>query len=268
MLKTKYLLLCASLLFTSTVFTACDDDDDSSSSNSSTSDSTSEKLLKSTTETDYEVANGEIGASDGSYAYTYTYDSKGRVIGLTENDPYGIEKTVMTYNGKHVTTVSTTTEEGETTTEIDSSILLNDEGNVVRYLSKEETADHVVFNDTVFCSYENGFLVSAIGKKCNLTYTFENNCLKTSNDDGLVTYYYTDETTTTPIVRKGNWEGKFHMGKSSVYLPVKEVETSEGNTYYLKWTLNADGYPVKCEKRMYDSSNKLSGYSVNTYTWQ
>jgi hypothetical protein len=111
MLKTKYLLLCASLLFTSTVFTACDDDDDSSSSNSSTSDSTSEKLLKSTTETDYEVANGEIGASDGSYAYTYTYDSKGRVIGLTVNDSDYNYKCVISYNGNHVKMIKTETTE-------------------------------------------------------------------------------------------------------------------------------------------------------------
>jgi hypothetical protein len=27
------------------------------------------------------------------------------------------------------------------------------------------------------------------------TYTFENNCLKTSNEETLITYYYTDETT-------------------------------------------------------------------------
>ena len=256
--------MCASLLFTSTVFTACDDDDDSSSSNSSTSDSTSEKLLKSTTETDYEVANGEIGASDGSYAYTYTYDSKGRVIGLTEGDSYTC---VISYNGNHVKTIKTSTENGKTTTKIDTSALLNEEGNIIRYTTEDETSEGVEFEDTVFNSYENGFLISEKWKNHSYTFTYENNCLKTRNNDGLVTYYYTDETTTNPIVSKGNWEGKILSGKRSAYLPVKEVY--DNDYYSFKWTLDAEGYPVKSEMRGYDSSNsKLREYSVTTYTWQ
>jgi hypothetical protein len=99
MLKTKYLLLCASLLFTSTVFTACDDDDDSSSS--------TEKLLKSTTETDYEVNDGEIGASNTFIVESYVYDSKGRVIGFTVNDSDYNYKCVISYNGNHVKMIKT-----------------------------------------------------------------------------------------------------------------------------------------------------------------
>jgi hypothetical protein len=118
MLKTKYLLLCASLLFTSTVFTACDDDDDSSSSSSSTS----EKLLKSKTETSYDVTDGEIGASNTFIVESYVYDSKGRVIGFTVNDSDYNYKCVISYNGNHVKMIKTeTTENGKTTTEIDTS---------------------------------------------------------------------------------------------------------------------------------------------------
>ena len=255
MLKTKYLLLCASLLFTSTVFTACDDDDDSSSS--------TEKLLKSTTETSYEVNDGEIGTSDGSDVCTYTYGSKGRVIGLTEGDSYTC---VISYNGNHVKTIKTSTENGKTTTKIDTSALLNEEGNIIRYTTEDETSEGVEFEDTVFNSYENGFLISEKRGNHIYTFTYENNCLKTRNNDGLVTYYYTDETTTTPIVSKGNWEGKFLSGKRSAYLPVKEVYDNDGY-YSFKWTLNSDGYPVKREMRGYYNS-KLSEYSVTTYTWQ
>jgi hypothetical protein len=256
MLKTKYLLLCASLLFTSTVFTACDDDDDSSSS--------TEKLLKSTTETDYEVNDGEIGAINTFIVESYVYDNKGRVIDFTVNDSDYNYKCVISYNGNHVKMIKTETNKGKTTTEIDTTGLLNEDGNIIRYTVENEAGDGV---DTVSLFYENGFLISEKWKDSISTYTYENNCLKTS-DNGTWTYYYTDETNTVPIVSKGDWEGYYLRGKCSAYLPVKEVETSEGNTYYLKWTLNADGYPVKCEKRMYDSSNKLSGYSVNTYTWQ
>ena len=255
MLKTKYLLLCASLLFTSTVFTACDDDDDSSSS--------TEKLLKSTTETSYEVNDGEIGTSDGSDVCTYTYDSKGRVIGLTEGDSYTC---VISYNGNHVKTIKTSTENGKTTTKIDTSALLNEEGNIIRYTTEDETSEGVEFEDTVFNSYENGFLISEKRGNHIYTFTYENNCLKTRNNDGLVTYYYTDETTTTPIVSKGNWEGKILSGKRSAYLPVKEVYYGE-SSYSYKWTLDAEGYPVKREMRGYYNS-KLREYSVTTYTWQ
>jgi hypothetical protein len=129
MLKTKYLLLCASLLFTSTVFTACDDDDDSSSS--------TEKLLKSTTETDYEVNDGEIGASNTFIVESYVYDSKGRVIGFTVNDSDYNYKCVISYNGNHVKMIKTDQINGKTTTEIDTSGLLNEEGNIIRYTTEE-----------------------------------------------------------------------------------------------------------------------------------
>jgi hypothetical protein len=130
MLKTKYLLLCASLLFTSTVFTACDDDDDSSSS--------TEKLLKSTTtETDYEVNDGEIGASNTFIVESYVYDSKGRVIGFTVNDSDYNYKCVISYNGNHVKMIKTDQIKVKPLPEIDTSGLLNEEGNIIRYTRRK-----------------------------------------------------------------------------------------------------------------------------------
>jgi hypothetical protein len=119
---------------------------------------------------------------------------------------------------------------------------------------------------------------------CTAIYTYENGNLITENykwsdtDYDNYSYYYTDNNTKNPIPTEaicridedGLNPTRGMYGKPSTNLPVKYIEKDsyEEYTIYYTWTLDSDGYPVKCEQKTYDSSNVLSDYEITTYTWQ
>jgi predicted secreted protein len=274
MLKTKYLLLCASLLFTSTVFTACDDDDDSSSS--------SEKLLKSTTEIGSHYFNNGVLDTTKMDTIVYNFNYKeGKLIEINSNGVNG-KQTIITYKGDSVIVKSTYTDDI-----IEEKSKIGNSGYIEWSESKDSYNGGELRIDTTLCSYNNGYLVKRIEKSntdpCTAIYTYENGNLITENykwsdtDYDNYSYYYTDNNTKNPIPNKSSFvdadepnpTGSMY-GKHSTNLPVKQVEKdSDGErTTYYTWTLDADGYPVKCEQKTYDSSNVLSDYNITTYTWQ
>ncbi len=278
MLKTKYLLLCASLLFTSTVFTACDDDDDSSSSSSSTS----EKLLKSKTETSYDVTDGVVDTTKkDTDVNNYIYNAEGKLTEVNSNGQYKYQ-TVITYKGDSIIIKLIFSYKSS---EIKAKI--GNSGYIEWSESKNSYNGEELRIDTSLCSYNNGYLVKRIEKSntdpCTAIYTYENGNLITENykwsdtDYDNYSYYYTDNNTKNPIPNKSSFvnadepnpTGSMY-GKHSTNLPVKQVEKySNGErTIYYTWTLDSDGYPVKCEQKTYDSSNVLSDYEITTYTWQ
>ena len=276
MLKTKYLLLCASLLFTSTVFTACDDDDDSSSS--------TEKLLKSETciRANYSTNEGVDTTKLDSNIYNFIYNAEGKLIGINSNGEEA-SQTIITYEGNSIISKSTYTGGfGEANMKIGNS------GYIEWSESKDSYNGGELRIDTTLCSYNNGYLVKSIEKgntdPCTAIYTYESGNLITGNYKWSDTeyenysYYYTDNNTKTPITNRSNCRidedglnptGGLY-GKPSTNLPVKYIEKDSYDEYttYYTWTLDADGYPVKCIKKGYNKSNALSVYEITTYTWQ
>ena len=260
--------MCASLLFTSTVFTACDDDDDSSSS--------SEKLLKSATETSFEVNDGVIDKTKAdTFFFNYTYNAEGKMTGYKSSE--GI--TTITYKGDSIISESIG----------NHHIIKKEKIGTSGYIEYSTSRDSNILDgsryiDTCFFSYNNGYLVKEITKNWDpntATFTYENGNLITANYKWSDTeyendsYYYTDNNTKTPILNKGGICTytdfyRYMIGKESENLPIKCVQgnSMEEHTIYYTWTLDSDGYPVKCEQKTYDSSNVLSDYNITTYTWQ
>ena len=266
------------MLFTSTVFTACDDDDDSSSSSSSTS----EKLLKSKTETSYDVTDGVVDTTKkDTDVNNYIYNAEGKLTEVNSNGQYKYQ-TVITYKGDSIIIKLIFSYKSS---EIKAKI--GNSGYIEWSESKNSYNGEELRIDTSLCSYNNGYLVKRIEKSntdpCTAIYTYENGNLITENykwsdtDYYNYSYYYTDNNTKNPIPNKSSFvdadepnpTGSMY-GKHSTNLPVKQVEKdSDGErTTYYTWTLDADGYPVKCIKKGYNKSNALSVYEINTYTWK
>jgi hypothetical protein len=278
MLKTKYLLLCASLLFTSTVFTACNDDDDSSSS--------TEKLLKSETRirANWSTNEGVDTTKLDSNICNFIYNAEGKLIEINSNGENS-DRTVITYKGNSIISKSTYTGGF-----VEANLKIGDSG-YIEWSESKESYNGELRIDTTLCSYNNGYLVKRISKSiepCTAIYTYENGNLKTVNYKWSDTeyennsFYYTDNYTKTPIPNRSSStvdeDGLDPMGsmlgKHSTNLPVKHVEKHTENSFYdecttyYTWTLDADGYPIKCVQKGYNQTNVLSEYEITTYTWQ
>lgn len=217
---------------------SCSKDDDGEDNNSGNGSSVQKRLVK-------EIRHSKYGYGDKTTVFEY--DNSGRCIAEIENG----EKTLYTYYDNKI---------------------ISDDGYLIFTINANglwESSEHGHGKHTF--TYDNqGHLISEYSELEyeegeNTTYKWENgNVTQEIGSTTTLTYKYTNDVYTSPIENKAGFFlseidpiTSRYQGILCKNLPVTLIREDSGysemnRTYSFVWTLDEDGYPIKCTSDRYD----------------